>query len=450
MLLALTTVPVIGTTNLRISTGQNSYTPMSFVDGSSTNGEITVRKRALLNGEPVDEVCGGQTVTFEYTVWNNVSFWPADPPLYPNPIPADPLYYVNIQDAHPSLGDIDGTTVGITMPVGPSVVTFTKTKTISAGETVSSTVTVNANYAISGSPGDAVAANDTWTVTGVNCDVGVEKRVNGAPPSGGQAFTFQVRTGASVNSLGTTITSGVANAQNGGNFGIASLQLNTAYQFCETGLQPGWTTSLSQIAGSFIPNSAGGNPDNGVVCINFILNPDQPTVFQVNNSIPTGGAPARTIGYWKNWSTCSKGNQGGILDYVLSTFGSSPAAPPNPLPSPLPAINTGVMFGSLKIDTCVEAVNILDKSTIGGVKKASHPAYNMGAQLLAVKLNIQGGADPKCIGPYVIEAEQLLLAIGFNGSGSPSYSSTQGARMNTLATYFDRYNNGESNLCPLP
>ena len=424
--------------------------PSAFLmDGNSAGDEITVRKRALLNGEPVDEVCGGQTVTFEYTVINNIVMWPADPPNgYPVPFPAGPLYYVNILDSDPTLGDIDGTVVGLTMQPGATL-TLTKTKTIAVGETSSSSMAVNANYAQSGSPGDAVSATDTWAVTGVDCGVRVEKRVNGALPSGGQSFTFEVRTGASVNGVGTPIATAVADASNGGNFGIASLQLNTAYQFCETNLMPGWTTSLSQVAGSFIPNSAGGNPDNSVVCINFTVDPDAPTIFYVNNSTPVGG-PARTIGYWKSWSSCSPGNQAPVLDYVLSTFGLAPGVPPDPLPDPLPAIGSGVTFGSLQINSCQRAVNILNKATTGGVKKASHPAYNMAAQLLAVRLNIQAGADPRCIGTYIVEAEQLLLAINFSGTGSPSYSATQGARMNTLASYFDDYNNGDPDLCPLP
>jgi hypothetical protein len=421
-----------------------------FIDGTDSHGYITVSKKALVNGEPVDEVCGGQTVTFQYTVRDNVLLWPALPPLYPNPVPAGPLYFVNILDSDPTLGDIDGTVAGVTIQPGATV-TFTKTRIISVGEVSSSSILVTGNFSLAQSPGDAVSATDTWTVTGINCDSRIEKRVNGAVPAGAQSFTFEVRTGASVNSVGTTISSAVADAANGGNVGIASLQLNTAYQFCETNLLPGWTTSLSQIAGSFVPNSAGGNPDNSVVCINFTLNPDVPTVFQVNNSTPVGG-PARTIGYWKNWASCgsSKGRQDAILDYVLSRFGFGPALPPDPLPNPLPAILTGVTFGSLTIDTCSEAINVLDKSTTGGVKKASHPAYNMAAQLLAVKLNIQAGAAPRCIAPYVLEGEQLLLAIGFNGTGSPGYSTTQGARMNVLASYFDAYNNSDPNLCPLP
>ena len=456
---------VIGISSLQNAAGTDSYSRKAafglnsagyqsstlstlLLDGTSAHGEITVIKRALLNGEPVDEVCGGQTVTFEYTVRNNVVMWPAYPPFFPVPFPAGPLYFVNVLDSDPSLGDIDGTVAGVTIQPGGTV-TFTKTKIIATGETSSSSMTVTANYALSQSPSDAVSATDTWSVTGVSCAVGIEKRVNGAPPSGQQSFSFEVRTGASINSVGTPIATAVADAGNGGNFGIASLQLGTAYQFCETNLLPGWTTSLSQVSGSFVPNSAGGNPDNSVVCVPFSLNPDAPTTFQVNNSTPAGG-PARTIGYWKNWSSCSSGKQDPILDFVLSQFGLGAGFPPDPLPNPLPAITNGVTFGSFQINTCQEAINILNKSTAGGVKKASHPAYNMAAQLLAAKLNIQAGADPRCIGDVVFEAEQLLLAINFSGTGTPSYTATQGSRMNALATLLDRYNNGDPDLCPLP
>jgi len=394
---------------------------------------VSISKTALLAGEPVDEVCGGQTVTFQYVVTNKDR----------------DLFLSNVIDDDPDLGDVDGHAGPFLIPAGQTV-TFTKTKFIAVGEVSNSTVTYTGNQAENGNVNDAATATATWTVTGLDCGVRVEKTINSAPPASGQSFTFQVRTGASVNSVGTTIATAVANSANGGSVGIANLQPNTAYQFCEVNLLPGWTTSLSQIAGAFVPNSNSGNADNSVVCINFTLNTEAGTVFEVNNSTPPAQGSARTIGYWKNWSSCSNGKQAPILDYVLSTFGSAPAAPPIPLPNPLPTIGNGASIGVLAVNTCVKGVNILDKSTIGGVKKASNAAYNMAAQLLAAKLNIQANADPRCIGAVVNEAQQLLLAIGFNGSTVPSFSAAQGSRMNVLATLLDRYNNGDPTLCPIP
>ena len=399
---------------------------------------VTITKTALLNEQPVDEVCGGQTVTFRYVV-SNISA-------------TLPLFRVNVQDTDPDLGDVDGTILGVGLGAGQTV-TFDKTKLIQAGQISNNSATVTANYAdrvYTPSDEDAFAATGSATVTGIFCDVNVVKRVDGAPPAGNQAFTFEIRSGASTQNVGTSIATAIANAGNGGNFSIgAQLQPGIQYQFCETNVLPGWTTSLSSLPGSFSPGSANPPFDNGIVCINF--NPNNGTSFEVNNHRPFDFGPARTIGYWKNWSSCSGGKQSPILDYLLSTFGvSGPASPPSPLPSPLPAITNGANLGGAQVKTCQNAVKILDKTTFAGVKKASDPAYNMSAQLLAVKLNIQSGADPKCIGPYVTEADNILTTIGFNGSTVPAVTFGQAARMNTLAGYFDRYNNGDPNLCPLP
>jgi hypothetical protein len=401
---------------------------------------ITITKVALLNDQPVDEVCGGQTVTFRYTVTN----------LHPE----DQFFHVNVQDSDPTLGDIDGSAAGVGMAAGQSQITFMAQKFIAAGQVSNSSGTVTANYSdrpYTPTDRDAFTDTDTATVTGVFCDVSVNKRVDGTAPTGNQEFTFELRTGASTMNNGTTIATAVANAGNGGNFSIGSgLQGGTPYQFCETNVLPGWTTSLSSLPGAFVPSSANPPADNGVVCVGFMLNPSEGTVFEVNNHRELVYGPARTIGYWKNWSSCSSGKQAPILDYILSTFGQFPAIPPSPLPKPLPAITTGAYLGGAQINSCAKGGSILDKSTFAGVKKASDPAYNMAAQLLAVKLNIQAGADPRCIGPYVTEADGILTAISFNGSTVPTITAAQGARLNVLATYFDRYNNGDPNLCPLP
>jgi hypothetical protein len=357
-----------------------------------------------------------------------------------------PLYFTRIVDSDPALGVIVD---GITVPP-LATVTYEKTKIIAVGEVSMSTMTATGNYSQAGNPDDAVIATDSWTVEGLNCSVRIEKTVNGGAPSAGQSFAFEVRTGATTSSVGTTVAMATANSANGGTVNIGPLQANTEYQFCETNLLPGWTTSLSSLPGAFVPNSNNGG-DASTVCVGFATDTSDAIVFAVDNqSPPTPSGDARTIGYWKNWSSCSKGKQGPVLDYVLSTFGSAPAAVPNPLPSPLPPINPGVNIGMLQVDTCTEAVNILDKSTVSGVKKASNAAYNMAAQLLAERLNVQASADPRCIVPYANEAQQILVAIGFNGSSTPSYTTAQGNRMNTLATYLDRYNNDVSNLCPLP
>src|SRR5688572_17578663 len=214
LLVAGLSLQVLGSSTLLFSAGTgmrsgstNNYRAVPFLFDTSPNGEITFDKRALLNGEPVDEVCGGQTVTFEYTLRNNVT-----PPAYTH---SDPLYHLNIVDSDPLLGDVDGNVPLFVVAPGATVV-YTKTRVIGIGETSSSLATASGNYDINQGPGDFVSTTDTFTVTGINCDASVQKRVNGAPPSGGQSFTFEVRTGASVNSVGTVVSTAVANAANGG------------------------------------------------------------------------------------------------------------------------------------------------------------------------------------------------------------------------------------------
>ncbi len=54
--------------------------------------------------------------------------------------------------------------------------------------------------------------------------------------------------------------------------------------------------------------------------------------------------------------------------------------------SPAPEAH-GVYMGDLYVDTCPEAYNLLNKSDLDGKKKASDPAFNLAAQLLAAKLS---------------------------------------------------------------
>ena len=287
----------------------------------------------------------------------------------------------------------------------------------------------------------ALDAGETVTCTFTNRARGtarVVKTVNGAAPSGAQAFTFQLRQGATPTETGTTLESGVANAANGGNISFTTtLTPGATYQLCEVTM-PGWQTTL----GTFVPDSflppdgqvLDPTVDNSIICANFTVAAGEVKVFTVDNTPPPGGR-ALTIGFWKNWASCSAsgGRQKPVLDQVLATF-------------PIAGGQTthGVFIGSLYVDTCQEAVSLLNKSAINnGKKMASDPAYNLAAQLMATELNFQAGAG-KC--PAVVTAEAqaqaLLAAAGFNGTGSyKSMSAANQTLANQLATTLDRYNN---------
>ena len=62
------------------------------------------------------------------------------------------------------------------------------------------------------------------------------------------------------------------------------------------------------------------------------------------------------------------------------------------------------------VDTCDQARQLLDKRTLTGTKKASDPLFNMAAQYVAAKLNLQGGAA-ECGITATINAAQALLDL---------------------------------------
>ena len=152
---------------------------------------------------------------------------------------------------------------------------------------------------------------------------------------------------------------------------------------------------------------------------------------QIGADCPTGSGPTRTIGFWKNWTSCDgKGGQSPVTDAVLASFAGG-----------------GTSIGDLFVNTCSEAVAILDKSQLNGTKMASDAAYGLAAQLLAAKLNVQADAVA-CGGATgaIADGQALLDAIGFDGTGTYLKSSSANRTLAlAIAGTLDDYNNG--NLC---
>jgi Prealbumin-like fold domain len=265
----------------------------------------------------------------------------------------------------------------------------------------------------------------------------VIKTVNGAPPSGTQSFTFQLRTGASDTQAGQIVESATADVNNGGIINFATQLIpGTTYQLCEI-VMPGWMTTLGP------PLYVVFNPsgDNSTVCTDFSVQPGETKTFTIDNKPPPGGL-ARTIGFWKNWASCapSNGRQKPILDQTLALALSTN--------SPLywGAKSDGTLL-YLKNLTCSDAVSLLNKSNIKtGKKMSSDPAFNLAAQLIAAELNVVAGAGtcPNAI-TAINAASALLAAVHFDGTKHDSLSASQAAQMNSLATTLDKYNN--NTLC---
>ena len=269
-------------------------------------------------------------------------------------------------------------------------------------------------------------------------------KIGSSIPSNPAAFTFDIRTGASASADGTVVTngSGTANLANGGivTFG-AKLDPAGTYQFCETNIPVAWSTTLSTLTGAFQPPNGGVN---STWCVPFgagtafTLTPGGTLTFTVDNTPPPSGG-TRTIGYWKNWSSCDgKGKQAPSLDLAL----------PQTVGDLLLAGN-----GTSPAAGCTNAVEILDKSTLDGKKMASDPAYNLAAQLLGAKLNVQAGAGTCPNSTLAIASAQALLdQINFNGTGSykNQMTDTQIALAQTLASILDAYNQDNSVCASLP
>jgi uncharacterized repeat protein (TIGR01451 family) len=314
---------------------------------------------------------------------------------------------------------------------------------------VTGKVTLAAKYGLSNSYD--FTASSSCTVFG---NANVVKTVNGAAPTGTQAFTFQLRQGASPTQSGNTLETLAANAANGGvlNF-TTNLVPGQTYQMCEI-VMPGWLTSL----GTFVPDSfippdgvaVNPNVDNSILCANFAPTSGSTTTFTVDNTPPPGGR-ALTIGFWKNWASCanSKGGQKPVLDQTLAaaeptgivvsaTSGSYPAF--------------GATFYLVLHDTnpnpdvatdCLKAVRLLNKSTTDtGKKMASDPAFNLAAQLVAAELNYTAGAGKTPAATTAINQAVLLLGkYKFDGKTHTAISAADAATMNNLATILDNYNN---------
>jgi hypothetical protein len=290
-------------------------------------------------------------------------------------------------------------------------------------------------------------------------DANVIKTVSGGPPNG-YTFDFEIRTGADLDNTGTVVASCTTDPVNGlctftcvaGDppcvdvGGVAKI-VPGDYQFCEANIMPGWTSNLKGYTDAFplpvingtffVPNSFDPLADNSIYCAPFILGAGETETFPVDNSPPPGGDP-RTIGFWKNWTSCDgAGGQDPVLDETLA-LGINCSGNEE-------STDRGVWIGNVCVDTCEEAVSILDKRDydidLKGKKRASDACYNAASQLLASELNVLAQAN-QCQDLYDLqdETQEELVDEGFDGSGK---CAKRNSLLNTNAGELDDYNNFE-------
>jgi hypothetical protein len=310
----------------------------------------------------------------------------------------------------------------------------------------------NSNEAVAGTCGDQ---GETSTVNpGL---AAVVKTVSGQKPAAGQTFHFTLRSGASTIATGTTLQAADTDANGNISF-TTKLTPGAHYQLCED-IVPGWSTNLGPnlfIPNSIIPpNLPNDTLTNLTVCTDFVAQAGVTKTFNVDNTPPPGGFAA-TIGYWKNWSSCTGGNQKPVLDQTLSlAMPTGLVYSAKNIGSGWPTFASpyyGVLLGSLsKPNTapdCIKAVNLLNKSTAattlnGGKKMSSDPIFNMTAQLIGAELNffIGAGKNPAAIS-NIQNAVLLNGKYQFNGTSyTPKLTAADAAKANCYATQLDNYNN---------
>jgi hypothetical protein len=275
----------------------------------------------------------------------------------------------------------------------------------------------------------SLAAGDNKTCTITNrrlSTIIIEKEVVGVNP---QSFTFT-----------RTLQGGGADAgdnpsptlQNGGSSSSGNKLLAGNYTVCETNLQAGWADPTA--TGFTFTGDGLGN-----FCTTFALGWGQTITVHVVNTPPPGGG-TRTIGYWKNWSSCAQSN-GHLYDKFYSQ------KPEGFLDTYLGAGSSIYPIGLITTLDCPQAVNLLNKNAINGDSRAGDPIYSMVAQLLGAKLNVAAGAGTcNALTTALGQAQQLLLDISFDGTGSykakNSLTDPQRALANSLNTTLTSYNEG--------
>ena len=257
----------------------------------------------------------------------------------------------------------------------------------------------------------------------------IEKELVGG---GSQTFTFtRVKVGGGDLGDNASPTLG-----DGGSSSSGKKLTAGTYTVCETNLAAGYSDPTA--TGYTLTGDGFGN-----FCTSVVLGVDDSKTVHFINRLPPPSGSTRTIGYWKNWSSCAQSNGGqydkaikngtpqGTLDYYLAGNGITSIYP----------------IGLITTLTCPQAVNLLAKTTINGKKGSGDPIYNMVAQLLGAKLNIASSAGScQALNDALPQAQTLLSDLLFDGiktyATKNALTPAQTTLANTLAGIFGKYNEG--------
>jgi hypothetical protein len=190
-----------------------------------------------------------------------------------------------------------------------------------------------------------------------------------------------------------------------------------SYTLCELAVPAGTHSTLQDQGGTV-------NATTGDVCLTFTLTAGETRAFTIDNQRPGGGQ--RTIGYWKNWNSCSTTGNNRVAmaaktgNHLMDEF----------LPQSL---------GGFVVDTCAKGVAVLQAAS------GKYAENQLAAQLLAAELNVAAGASScATVTTAITQANALLVTIGYTGPPSAKIGSNSQYRSQALAlaSTLDRYNNG--------
>ncbi len=342
-------------------------------------------------------------------------------------------------------GQVDLTNVTVTDALAPLCDSVIGDLAVGASTTYQCTLAdVQADFTnvadVTGDPtdgGDPVTDTDPSAVDVYNPAISIVKSaIDGtdeqAVPNGGTAtWTIVVTNTGDVELTNVVVTDPLApNCVN--DIGTLAIGASVSYTCTLDGVTEDFTNT------AFV---TGTPPDGGDVT------DDDPSSVTVPPPIVTDLDGNRTIGFWKNHCNRFKKNNPDAIDQMPVMLGDQLG-----IPDPDTIADDGTFDAD---QACEDSGNILDSRDLDGQKHAEDAAYNLASQLLAAKYNAnlsEGTTVCAAVGEAIGDADALLAAVGFNGTGDylvPGDEDTAEDRATAivLADILDRYNNSDMTAC---
>jgi hypothetical protein len=324
-----------------------------------------------------------------------------------------------------TLALLDGVTYTISEDPN-SLPNYDPTSAVGGGGASSNTTQCTFTVHYPANAGNVFSCAFTNTLRG---KVRVIKTENGASPT--TVYSFLLTGGPDNVSIPKDTSSG-------GTLDFGYLKPGT-YQLCEVNV-PAGTTPVLSTAGYALVHTFPQPPTGDQYCIDvapasgateFPLSAGAVLTFTIDDTHPLGGQ--RTIGYWKNWNTCS-GSNGNQVKTAAKTGHAL-------VDDFVGSASDGkyILLGYYKVDTCLQAYNVLNNSS------TKYAENGLAAQLLAAKLNVLAANGNVCpaAANAITTGDNLLKQISYAGPPSSKVGSNSPLRsqFTSVTNTLDQFNN---------